>query len=335
MMLIQCPKCSSKESIEAGEPGSIFPCSHCGQKLRIPARIKPGSEGEIKLKPDSEQIALALPIDKRPYNANEKGRSPQPMSSPGRHRAQIEDANGSGKPEFSIERRQKQRALKDLADAADLDPMAEPSSRKRRRKKKGQAGTVSPHTWLTVGAICAICILTFVFWKVYRSAISGQSYDSAAVIAELEQAGALFERDQQIPGNPVVSVNLSNRHFEGHILGGLVSLPHLRKLDLSSTNTSDITLEWIENVKSLQVLILNRTKITAGGMQFLKNLENLEELDLSQTIVTDRALISDHGLFELEGLKKLKVIDLEGTMAQGWELQQKIPGLKVIRDRAF
>jgi hypothetical protein len=94
----------------------------------------------------------------------------------------------------------------------------------------------------------------------------------------------------------------------------------------SCTKINNPGLAWLEDLKELRVLRLNFcSHVHDGGMEYIGKLTNLEELYLDQTIVTDR------GLQELKGLKKLKKISLSGTLADGSGLQAAIPGLEVLK----
>jgi hypothetical protein len=132
---------------------------------------------------------------------------------------------------------------------------------------------------------------------------------------------AAIERDKKSPDNPVIGISLSCCTFKPSLLGRLVVFPKLRKLNLGGTLTSDINLEWLEDVKTLHSLDLSHTKVTGGGMQFLKNMVDLEELNLNQT------LVDEVRLGELKGLKNLKKIYLDGTLASGLVLKESNPGL--------
>jgi hypothetical protein len=348
MIRIQCPKCAHQESLEAAEPGSIIPCSRCGQKLRIPVSPKkppsapPVIEPELQLKPaDSDKAAWRPPFGKKKPNRPDsivdprrakptEARSERPGAGP-------KSKDPDGQPDAS-RRKSGRRALKAIVDDANEQqeneqnlPSSGPWPGKRKKKKKAAEGVNPAHIAMVGAGIFMVLVLTVVGVLIFRSATSKKTYDPDKVLAELEKVGAIIERDQSKPEHPVIGVNLTSRDFDNHVLGGLVAFPELRKLDLSATKTSDVTLEWLEDVTSLQVLNLGHTKVTAGGMQFLTKLVNLEELNLNETIMTDRALMSNHGLFELAGLKKLKRLQLDGTLANGLELKAQIPDLEIIK----
>jgi hypothetical protein len=61
-------------------------------------------------------------------------------------------------------------------------------------------------------------------------------------------------------------------------------------------------------------------------MKYLKKLTNLEELNVAKT------LVADDGLEELVDLKKLKKLNVLGSLASGMGLKNAIPGLQVISD---
>jgi Leucine-rich repeat (LRR) protein len=346
-MRIRCPKCGNEAAVEAAEAESIVPCSSCGQKLRIPkrpAKSLPPKQPEVepRLKPaESDAVPWHQSIGKkkaRKLTAEGREQEVISRSSSDADRKGRDQTDANGPAESSSRRKGERRVLQDIANSADqgAEPGPSPLSggpwprkRKKTKQKKDEFQTQAQIA-VAVAGICIVCLLTFVGWRIYKSATTKPTYNPDEVLADLQKAGAFIERDES-PEHSVVAVSFASHDFENHILGGLVAFPHLRKLDLSGTKTSDVTLEWIQDVTSLQELNLSHTKVTAGGMQFLSKLVNLEDLNLDETIMTDRALISDHGLHELTGLKKLKRIHLTGTMANGLELKAALPGLEVMK----
>ena len=85
-------------------------------------------------------------------------------------------------------------------------------------------------------------------------------------------------RDDNLPGSPIVGVNLT------------------------ATETTDADLEELKELKSLRSLSLYETKVTDAGLRNLKALENLQELYLGGPMITDAGLKQ---LGELKGLRAL------------------------------
>ncbi len=101
----------------------------------------------------------------------------------------------------------------------------------------------------------------------------------------------------------------------------LSRLVHLRRLDLSRTNTTDADLKHLAGLKQLRFLNLHFTKITDKGLKYVGAHPELRVLDLYYNN------ISDVGIKELEGLEKLRVFSLGKTKITGAALQH-LAGLK-------
>ena len=100
--------------------------------------------------------------------------------------------------------------------------------------------------------------------------------------------------------------------FSAWQLGAIGRLPQPESgfgLDLHSTQLTDVGLEELAGLKSLQILNLSNTKVTDAGLKQLAGLKSLKVLNLSFTKVTG------DGLKELAGLKALKILDLANSQA--------------------
>jgi Leucine-rich repeat (LRR) protein len=111
----------------------------------------------------------------------------------------------------------------------------------------------------------------------------------------------------------------------------LQELPHVEKLNFSSTNMSDEALANLAGHAELKELGLWGTRVTDNGMVHLAALTKLESLNLNETNVTDAGLehlkglaslkklylngskVSDAGLAHLAGLNQLVWVDAFGT----------------------
>ena len=80
------------------------------------------------------------------------------------------------------------------------------------------------------------------------------------------QLGGRVTRDENLPGRPVV------------------------KVDLGLPRITDAGLKDLKELKGLRELWLDSTKITDAGLKELKELKELERLELSSTKVTDAGL---------------------------------------------
>jgi hypothetical protein len=111
----------------------------------------------------------------------------------------------------------------------------------------------------------------------------------------------------------------------------LKDLPHVEKLNFSSTNLTDDSLVHLAGLAELKELGLWGTKITDKGLTHLAGLAKLERLNLNNTNITDAGLahlqnlkslthlylnetkISDAGLAHLADLKQLVWVDAFST----------------------
>jgi hypothetical protein len=129
------------------------------------------------------------------------------------------------------------------------------------------------------------------------------------VATEIIRLGGKFERDEEHPRQPVVSVDLSYK--EGAVTDAtlvlLKGLKSLRRLDLTLTRITAAGLVQLKDLHNLQALSLNATPVTDAGLAHLSGLEGLLVLSLIDTSVTDA------GLVHLEPLKNLLALNLAGT----------------------
>jgi hypothetical protein len=338
MIRIKCPKCANSLSIPDAQGGGVGACPKCGQKFRVPAAATKSADPSAPddgppSRPTSAKNVASAPKSNR-IQAVDAPASRGAKSSPRQRPADEEAAQGYGvgpahetaPPPKSIEK--KRPVEDDLAgrEEQEEDLQATTPRRKKRKRKKKQesAGPKAAHIGLIVAGLFVVAAATgLLFW--IRPGSPKAPPDPGPVLAELQEVHAAIEYDKKSPENPVVGISLSGCTFKPSLLGRLVVFPKLRKLNLGGTLTSDINLEWLEDVKTLHSLDLGHTKVTGGGMQFLKNMVDLEELNLNQT------LVDEVRLGELKGLKKLKKIYLDGTLASGLVLKESNPGLEIIR----
>ncbi|MCX5654840.1 MAG: hypothetical protein NTY65_09365 [Planctomycetota bacterium] len=92
---------------------------------------------------------------------------------------------------------------------------------------------------------------------------AGQEGDAVSAILKL---GGKVERDEALPGRPIVEV------------------------DLSKTKVTDADLKGMKELKGLQRLLLGDTTITDAGLKDLKELKGLKNLGLAKTQITDAGL---------------------------------------------
>jgi hypothetical protein len=201
----------------------------------------------------------------------------------------------------------------------------EPRKRKKKKRKKSKGSPINPlHIALIVGCLFVVGMATFILFRLQHGGggRAKNKLDPEVVLDRLQAAGASVKRDTQSPDQPVVEITLGGE-YDPKLLADLKAFPQLRRLSLAGTPTTDLWLEWLEDVNQITWLNISHTKVSSTGIQYLRKMVNLEELNLEQT------LVEDHGLMELKGCKKLKHIYLDGTLASGLPLKAEIPDLVI------
>ena len=125
--------------------------------------------------------------------------------------------------------------------------------------------------------------------------------EDKAVSAILKLGGAVV-RDEKLPGQPVVQVQLFHKPF------------------------TDSDLKYLKELKGLQMLNLEGTRITDAGLKDLRQLKDLHWLDLSGNQITDAGL---KDLKEIKGLRELWLIETKTTDAGLTDLKRALPKLRV------
>jgi hypothetical protein len=183
---------------------------------------------------------------------------------------------------------------------------------------------------------------------------AGEREDRAVQL--VKRLGCGVDRDEKAPGRPVIVVYLANskvtRSDLKKLAEELAGLKELRRLDVSSTRTTDAGLEEIAVLKQLQWLELSCTLVTDAGLKHLAALQELRELELESTGVTDAGLrelaalkklerlnlcftrVTDMGLRQLAVLKELRVLRLrESQVSEAGinELKKALPKCRIVR----
>ena len=124
--------------------------------------------------------------------------------------------------------------------------------------------------------------------------------------------------------------------------------PHLRELDLWSSNVTDSDLAQLSQMDEIEGIDFNATAISDAGLEHIHGLTHLKKLCLSSTTITDAGLsrvgalnriqllnlaqtqITDAGLDELTGLPNLRWLSLvdTGITDAGLTKLAKLRGLK-------
>jgi hypothetical protein len=181
----------------------------------------------------------------------------------------------------------------------------------------------------------AVLILTVVVTLMMPPFVTMAAQDSATAMADeaaallaVEKLGGKVTRDVELPGMPVVAVNLFGADVTNAALKEFKDLTCLRTLNLDDTRVTDEGLQYLKDLPCLRTLYLAGTRVTNHGLKELKNCQSLRKLDLSATQVTDE------GLQELQDLTDLAELDLSFTKVTDTgveELLCALPDLKIER----
>ena len=220
-------------------------------------------------------------------------------------------------------------------------------------ERVGVRPAVGPHGRFLIGGQTMVRQIALLLSLAVCLAGCGQKQarpEDNAVSAILKLGGGV-KRDEELPGRPVVAVDLRGAQITDAALKHLKELKGLQTFLLYGTQITDAGLKELKELKGLQVLVLNDAQITDAGLKDLKELKGLRHLDLSDTPITDAGLkdlkqlkglqwlfldgtkITDAGLKDLKELKGLKDLDLRGTKitdAGLEDLKQALPETSII-----
>jgi len=207
--------------------------------------------------------------------------------------------------------------------------------KKQKKKSKGASGfenTLEAHgNFIIAVAMVGLALLVVAIGggiSLWKRVADQKPIDQAPAIAYLQRRGAHIEQDKKQPGEPVIGIVMAGLNVNVDDIIQMKAFTKLEKLNLSHTNVNVTAIDYIADMKSLRWLDLNTANIGDGVTGLLGQLTNLEELYLNNTRV------SDQGLLKLYGLKKLRILGIEGTPATGIGLQLYLPALKIMRDNA-
>jgi hypothetical protein len=297
--------------------GTVAWCPSCRQKFRLPS-VEAGPQLQRPApRRDAEDAPQEFPEARK--KRHRESASPAPPPEP----IEIID-DPEPEPELSMPIPEEDQPSEKPDDRTPYSPKF-----KKKKKKPAKDDVMERkalHIALAAVGVFVVVVLTLVLFMIQRGASAKETFDPAAVIAEIQQYGGRVERDMKSPDQPVIGVNLSGTAYRAAVLNKLVAFPQLRNLDLSGETTSDLFLEHLHDVTTLRSLNLSHTKVTKGGIQFLTKMVEMEDLDLTQALA-----VSDNELEQLKGMTKLKRIHLDGTFATGLGLKARLPDLEIIK----
>jgi hypothetical protein len=147
-------------------------------------------------------------------------------------------------------------------------------------------------------------------------------------LAVVKKLGGSYQADANLPGQPIVMVDLSGTTATDADVAELKVLTQVRALNLNLTKVTDGGLVHLKGMKQLEELGLGLTSVGDPGMVHLKGLTRMKRMDLRATKLTDV------GLGHLQGLKDLEVVDVDGTQVTDKAVtafRKALPKVEVIR----
>ena len=105
----------------------------------------------------------------------------------------------------------------------------------------------------------------------------------------------------------VTTVSLSDVQPNRAAISSLKNFPHLRSLQLGSSDFNDDHLAMLKNMTQLESLSVSYTKIKGPGLVHLVGLPNLRDIDL------DSSELNDEGLKHLGKMRQLESLDIRST----------------------
>src|SRR5262245_6493991 len=93
--------------------------------------------------------------------------------------------------------------------------------------------------------------------------------------ADIERVGGSVQIDFQVPGRPIVAVDLHGAEGVNALLPRLEGQARMRKLDLGGTNVTNESLASLRSLAELEELNLSATQIGDEGLEHLTGLKRL------------------------------------------------------------
>jgi thiol-disulfide isomerase/thioredoxin len=146
------------------------------------------------------------------------------------------------------------------------------------------------------------------------------------VVLRVEAMGGTIAHDKNLPGNPVVEVDLSGSTVTDDDLRLVGNLAELRTLNLHRTGISDAGVEHLKGLRHLTTLTIGNTRITNAGLKALTALEQLELIGLHGT------RINDEGVIHLKAFPQLKSLFLSKSEVtdEGLKTVKGLAGLELL-----
>lgn len=166
-------------------------------------------------------------------------------------------------------------------------------------------------------------------------------------VAAIKKMRGSVAVDANVPGSPVIAVDLNHARVNDSTLSCIDCLTSVRELNLNATPISDAGLVHVKMLSGLQVLNLSATRITDAGLASLDNLGAIHSLMINNTQLSNAGLaaavrlwpnldtlgifhtqVNDDGIAAIRPLKRLQRLNLGGPITdRGLAYLAEMPNL--------
>ena len=178
---------------------------------------------------------------------------------------------------------------------------------------------------ITDEGLAHLCLLTELRSISVGSSITDKGLVHLAAIPHLRQLRLLSSKITDAGMKHVERLTeleelwLSDAQITDAGLAHLTSLHRLKKLHLGGTKITDAGLVHLKELSQLEELELDSTAVSDAGLVHLRELTNLRKLNLGDSdrkktspTISKKPPLTGEGLKHLQGLTKLKYLDLDG-----------------------
>ena len=190
------------------------------------------------------------------------------------------------------------------------------------------------HTMLITGFVALLMLGVVSIFLAIRK--NGESYNTKQTVtntreeklalAIIDQLGGKIERDLNVPGRPIVGINMANTKIDDAGLQQIKWLTSVKSINLHECNeVGDAGLAAIGQMENLEVIQLWEChQISDNGFRYLGGMKKLRSLWFSYT-GTER--ITGSGLIQIKDLSGLKVLGLSHLHVIEYRYLSNLTGL--------
>lgn len=153
--------------------------------------------------------------------------------------------------------------------------------------------------------------MTFAFLIFALLAHSARA-DDRRLEKRIDDLNGFVKRNTNLPGAPIVEVELYYAELNAEDWNAITDLPHLVRLTLLRPTVAADSLKHLEKLRKLEELEFTSTIITNASLKIIARLPKLRSLSLWRN-----ENVTDAGLKELRFMKTLQVLCLDGTSVTG------------------